>query len=733
VDSSDQGAGLAAAWIEVNGLKVNLAEPSCPGDRGSYASRFTPCPLSLSRTATFDTTQAPFQEGSNQIRACVADYADTPSNANTNCSATRTVMVDNEKSAPPMNLKAVEGSGWRPQNGFNFEWGVPPGQVASIIGAVYLLRDPVTDVQVGSGYFQGTDVESGGPVNVPDVGEFKMVIYLLDSALNLGEPAEVTVRFDDRPPGNVEPEPASGWVSTDELPIQQEIERAEAGGPSGVSGYALSVSKEGPAPPCETIICLAPEITLSGGADTRTGSIGGLNEGNHWISAAAVSGASKSSLEPGTTMVQVDKTPPESTISGIPGTWVNHPVTVVVHASDNLSGMAPDPGKDDGEPATFVDAESYATYESPGSTATFSIATEGVSKVRYWAEDLAGNANDGKQGPGGDNHPNPGQAVIRIDTTPPEAAFESTRDPEDPELVWLDVTDLDSGISTAEIQIRRAGSSGGFASLPTEGESGQFIARIPSDDLEAAAYELRATVSDRAGNEASIDRAENGQPMILNLPLKSQPVLSATFQKGRTATKVPYDRKEYVEGRLVSEGVPLTNQELVITETFATGSRQASRVTTVRTDGNGWYRSVVASGPSRQVQVSFAGTRKVSKTSTAQLTMEVRGKVKLKLKPRKLRNGGVARMSGTVGFRGALPPARGKLVAIQFFDPSRRKWRPVEVVRTTRRGRFHYRYRFRTITSAQKIIFRAAALPEAGWPYLPSTSKPKSVIVYPKG
>ena len=47
-------------------------------------------------------------------------------------------------------------------------------------------------------------------------------------------------------------------------------------------------------------------------------------------------------------------------------------------------------------------------------------------------------------------------------------------------------------------------------------------------------------------------------------------------------------------------------------------------------------------------------------------------------------------------------------------------------------GLFRYRYRFRTITSAQRILFRASAC--LGWlvAYLPSTTKPKSVIVYPK-
>jgi len=80
-----------------------------------------------------------------------------------------------------------------------------------------------------------------------------------------------------------------------------------------------------------------------------------------------------------------------------------------------------------------------------------------------------------------------------------------------------------------------------------------------------------------------------------------------------------------------------------------------------------------------------------------------------------------------------LRPSLGKLVAIQYFDPSRSRWRPVEVLKADRRGNFRYEYRFRTIDFAQRILFRAASLPEAGWPYSPSTSRRRSVIVYPAG
>lgn len=575
-------------------------------------------------------------------------------------------------------------------------------------------------------------IESIGPIDVPDVGEYKASVTLFDGGYNIGQAAETTLRFDDRPPGNVSPEPASGWISRDELPIAQEIEKAEAGGPSGISGYALAVSEHGPAQPCVTVVCLAPEITLSGGAENRTGTIGGLAEGDHWISAAAVSGASKSSLEPGSTVVQVDKTPPTSSISGVPNEWVNHPVTLTVQASDALSGMQPQPD-DDGEPVTVIDAENYAAYDSPGPIATFAVATEGVNRIRFWAEDLAGNANDGLPGPGGDTHPTPGQAVVRIDATPPEVAFSPDRDPEDPEVVTVYAEDTDSGVSSASIGIRRAGSGGSFSALPVSGGDGQYQARIPSDDLDPGAYELSATVSDRAGNQGTGDDSTSGQPMILNLPLKDQTILSAMVGQAKGSTKANYDSRNYLDGRLTAGGVALPNEKVRVVETFASGSKSGTVSRELTTDGDGRYRLLLTPGPTRSIAAFFDGTRKLSRAVSPETTVKVKGKVGFRIKPKKVLNGGAVRMKGSVGFRGVLPPARGKLVAIQYLDPSRRKWRPVEVLRTNRRGRFSYAYRFRTISTAQRIVFRASVLQEAGWPYLPSTSKPRSVIVYPKG
>jgi hypothetical protein len=731
VDATDQGSGIAGAWAEVNGLKVEFPAPDCPGDRGSYSTRFTPCHRSFSATRTLDTASAPFQEGDNLFRVCVRDYASTTAGAAAGCSPYRKLRVDNQPSNPPLLLHSDQGVGWQPDNGFTLRWQIPGGQVAPVIGAIYQIQETESGAVAASGYLPGSGTENAN-LAVPEVGEYTAFIALLDGAGNLGEASETILRFDDRPPGDVSPEPPAGWISRDELPLEQEIERAEAGGPSGISGYALAVSDQGPTAPCGTEICLAPEITISGGADARTGSVAGLSEGSHWVSAAAVSGAHRASLEPGSTVVQVDRTAPAVSISGVPSAWVNHPVSLTVQASDRLSGMQPKPG-DDGQPVTVIAADGYAPYESPGPVATFAVATEGVNHIRYWAEDLAGNANDGLPGPGGETHPDPGRAVVRIDSDPPEFGFDPRRDSDEPELVRLSAEDADSGVSTAMIMIRRAGSSGVFQALATARKGDGFEARVPSDDLARGAYELRAKVVDRAGNEALGNQTLSGEPMILNLPLKQPVDLSAKLAKSGSSRKAGYNTRQFVEGRLTSGGTALPNQVIRVVEDFLAGSRRDSRSREVRTDGDGRYRLGLTSGPTRSVEVFFDGTPKLSRSTAPKLQLNVKGRVTFRIKPKKLINGGAVRMKGSVGFRGALPPARGKLVAIQFFDPGRRKWRPVEVLRTNRRGWFHYVYRFRTISSAQRIVFRASALPEAGWPYLPSTSKPRSVIVYPKG
>lgn len=732
VDASDQGSGIASTWLEVNGLRVETAPSFCPGVRGSHSTRLTPCPTFHGSDLSLDTAKAPFRDGSNSIRACAADYADSAALANRSCTQTRTVWVDNQPPDRPRTLRVEEGEGWNATDGFHLSWETPEGQIAPVDGAWYVITGLEDGSFVESVNVKGDSLEALGPLSLPEPGAYLVRVYLTDAAGNMGQPSEAVLRFDNRPPGNVNPEPATGWISRDELPLAQRIEEAQPGGPSGIGGYAMKTSPAGPVDPCETAICLAPEITLAGGAEHRTGSIGGLGEGNHWVSVAAVSGAGRRSTEPGSTLVQVDRTPPTTTIGGVAGGWSNRPVTVTVMATDDLSGMEPVSG-DEGRPQTVIQVGNQSPYEAEGPAASFTIATEGSNRIKYWAEDLAGNRNDGLEGQDGERHVSPGQAIVNIDMTPPSVTFDPVRDSSDPEIVRVVAHDLDSGVESASISMRRAGSPGGYDPLPTLREGGSFWARIPSDDMQAGSYELRATARDRAGNEGQGNADSAQRSMLVELPLKEVTSLTAAMKGGRKVVRTGYAKRQFVEGRLTVEGQPVPNQRIELVEEFAPGAREESRVLSTETDGDGRYRFGLGQGPTRTVLVTYPGTRTLTRTAARVLRLDVKGRVRYRIKPGKLFNGGAVTMKGRVGFRGAIPPSRGKLVAIQYLDPSRRKWRPVEVLRTNRKGAFRYKYRFRTISSAQKIIFRALALPEAGWPYLPSTSRPRSVIVYPKG
>ncbi|MCB0828470.1 MAG: hypothetical protein KDB62_06650 [Solirubrobacterales bacterium] len=733
---SDVGSGVSGVYAEVNDLRVDASPVSCPGAHPGYSSRFTACPASVGRDLSLPTDHPPFQEGGNRVRFCAEDYAASPAQVNRTCTERRLVLVDNSAPAPPLELSPVGGSGWRSENGFEVVWENPPGQLSAIELAVYRVVDPDDGSVVDSGFVSGGGVDRAGPVDVPGPGEYRFEVQLLDSAGNLGAESVTTIRFDDGRPSDVRPEPAPGWVSADELPLRQTVERAQPGGPSGVGGYALAVSDSGPAHPCPGGSCLPFELSLSDGPDQRTGVVAGLSEGSHWISAVAASGAGLSSEHPGSTVVRVDKTEPLTVLEGVPGEWVNHPVTLNARATDSGSGMVPDPGNDDGSPVTVIEAEGQASYRAPGDRASFTVASDGRTPVRFWARDLAGNANDGLTAPDGDPHAPPGSAVVRIDTTPPEPAFIDRREPGDPELVRARVEDRDSGLADGSIAYRRIGSEGPFTATTTVVSGDRLEARIPSDDLAPGSYELRAEAVDRAGNLGIGSLTEGGTAMVLRLPLKRRTRLSARAI-GRTAPgpiRIGYGKPAKITGRLTQvSGGPLAGAQLSVDEHFPPGAIRRVRRREIVTDGSGRYLVRLKPGPSRRVEVHFDGTRTLSDSSSKRIRVLVRGNTSFRLRPRVVRNQGQVRMSGAVGMNGALRPARGKLVAIQYFDPGRNRWRPVEVLRTNRRGRFRYQYRFRTISTAQRIFFRAAALPEGGWPYQRSTSGRKSVIVYPQG
>jgi hypothetical protein len=95
--ASDVGAGVHSVTVAVNGSQAAVASQSCSVTQGR-AMRLAPCPTSVSGSISLDTTRPPWQQGLNQTRFCVSEYAD--SNAAQTCSAGPDVRVDN---ACPIN------------------------------------------------------------------------------------------------------------------------------------------------------------------------------------------------------------------------------------------------------------------------------------------------------------------------------------------------------------------------------------------------------------------------------------------------------------------------------------------------------------------------------------------------------------------------------------------------------------------------------------------------------
>ena len=83
---------------------------------------------------------------------------------------------------------------------------------------------------------------------------------------------------------------------------------------------------------------------------------------------------------------------------------------------------------------------------------------------------------------------------------------------------------------------------------------------------------------------------------------------------------------------------------------------------------------------------------------------------------------------GRVASGGAAVPADGKVVQLQFRLPGL-PWSEFRTVRTDRRGRFRYAYRFSDDDSrGVRFQFRAYAPAQAGWPFEPAGSLPVAVL-----
>jgi hypothetical protein len=424
----------------------------------------------------------------------------------------------------------------------------------------------------------------------------------------------------------------------------------------------------------------------------------------------------------------------------------------------DLTWSLPDQG--DGAPiagAGYRVVSGDGTYDSgprllsrPGISriADLTVPGAGTYRVSVWLRDEAGNDD-------------PGTArteLLRLDNVAPRLAFANEQDPAHPEYIRVPVSDALSGVAGGRVSYRPQGAST-WTELSTElheaqgdGSPDELVARFPSDDLDPGMYEFRAEALDAAGNQAmTVDRADGSQ-MFLRNPVKVETALGARIRTvtrrcvrrfGRrtcrtrvlrsTRATVPYGAGARLVGRLsTAGGRPLARHQVVIRSAPRPGAAVGPTETATTTDEDGRYALQLPPGPSRTVAVRFAGSDTLTRATADRVHLFSRAKSSLGITPLRVLNRERILVRGYVAHRGATIPDEGKIVAIQYYDTQRRRWRPVELLRTDRSGSFQFYYRFLYITSPARIKFRAVVVAEAGWPYAVGVSPRREVTVYPE-
>jgi hypothetical protein len=619
---------------------------------------------------------------------------------------------DNTPPDAPEHVVVDGGEGWRAVNGFRLSWD-NTDSAAPIAAVHYELCDP--EGGCAAGERRGDGVTSIDDLTVPEPGDYTVRIWLEDAAGNVNDgnrSAPVHLRFDDVPPGRAEPEPLDGWTNADEIDERIATGEGQLVPVSGIAGY--SVTTDGS----------EPDATI----EVRDGSLPliGLHEGVTRVRARAVSGAGVPSPFVGETEIRVDRSPPVVAAPGAPdpARWQSRPVVLALRGSDQpaLSGLGPAPPGEPIELGGYLEwqVDGAAPERARGDAADVELATDGEHVVAFHAVDAAGNESDERT------------VRVRIDRTAPELVVFEAIDPADPRAVRVAAADRTSGIASGTIQIRRAGSGAAWRTLVTRREGARFLAQI-DDAALSGLWELRATVTDRAGNQAVGDRRRGGAPALVDVgALRAATRLSAGIVQAHASSAQPvkaatvgFGRNAKARGVLVrAGGAPVAGALVEVWSRSAMAGAKERLAARVRTSTGGAFTYAVPSGTSRTLRFRYGGSAAL-RPAASQVSVRVPAAVTIRASRGSVRNGQAVTFTGRL--RGRPIPSRGKVVDLQAYY--RGRWRTFATPRSTKSGTWRYRYRFGATRGRLVYRFRVVVRPEASYPYARGMSKTVKVTV----
>jgi 5-hydroxyisourate hydrolase-like protein (transthyretin family) len=365
-----------------------------------------------------------------------------------------------------------------------------------------------------------------------------------------------------------------------------------------------------------------------------------------------------------------------------------------------------------------------------------SVPGPGEWEVQMWRQDAAGNTQ-----PQNASVP----ARLRFDPEPPEVGFLPVA-AQDPTRIAVHLADKLSGIEGGEIEMSRVGSAV-WQPLTSTLEGDELVTRIDDASLPAGEYQLRATATDRAGNQASSESRVDGQPMKINLPLRVPTTVDAGVLAHYIVTKVVHRHgKRHVNNHEVSEtgsqatvefgskaefsghlldksGNPMAGASIAVWQSIPEEQGE-TQVATLTTGSDGGFSYEVTPESSRHLRFVYSGTA-TSLPAEGSAEVLVHAASTAKVTPTHVLNGGSVTFSGEV--EGRPLPAAGKLVELQVRLTH--EWSTFRTIRTDPEGHWSIEYPFKRTCGKEEYKFRARLPGEGGFPLEPGQSHVIDVTV----
>ena len=351
----------------------------------------------------------------------------------------------------------------------------------------------------------------------------------------------------------------------------------------------------------------------------------------------------------------------------------------------------------------------------------------GEWRARLWLVDAAGNEDPRTAV----------ESVLRLDSEPPSVVFREQTS-KDPARLRVAASDATSGVGNVSVEIRRKGDDA-WTELATQREGSDFTAVVDDETLPAGPYDLRARAVDLAGNERTTISRSNGQPAVLELPVRTaatlrvgEPSRRCSKRSGRpkcrlrlsSAPTLAFGRKATLEGRLRIGGRPAGATIEVWRRVKLAGAAWES-AGSVQVLSTGRFRFVLPPGPAREYRFRYPGSAG-ARGATALVDARVRATTTFAPSRRHVVNGEYITFRGRI--KGGLIPPGGKLVELQVF--TRRRWRTFAQPRSSAKGRWSFQYRFEAVRGRVRFRFRARIRREAAYPFHEGTSRQVEVTVH---